>query len=236
MNTDKLIVALDTPSLEKAEKIVDKLCNVVKIFKIGSELFTAAGPAAIKMVHKKKCKVFLDLKFHDIPNTVANAAEVATSLGVFMFNVHAHGGRTMMREASQSVEKAAKKFKMPKPLVIGVTVLTSLDEDDLKELGIKRFLKDQALYLARMAKEFGLDGVVASAQEAKRIKQVCGENFVVVCPGIRPAGAEVADQKRIMTPKEAIAQGADFLVMGRPILEAKNPLKVAREVVEEISI
>ena len=234
MSSNKLIVALDVDELKKAQKLVDELKEVVSIFKIGSQLFTKEGPDVVKMVHKKKCRVFLDLKFHDIPNTVANAAEIVTSMGVFMFNVHVHGGRAMMRETALRAEKTAKKLKIKKPLIIGVTVLTSLDEFDIKELGIKRFLKDQALYLSKLAKEFGLDGVVSSAQEAKRIKQICGEDFKIICPGIRPGGAQLQDQKRVMTPKEAITQGADFLVIGRPIIEARNPVKVARQVVEEI--
>lgn len=231
---ERLIVALDVGDLKSARKLVNKLSKIVGAFKIGSQLFTSCGTEAIDMVHKKRRKVFLDLKLHDIPNTVARATEAITAKKVFMFNVHASGGKKMMQEAVNSAEKKAKKLKTQRPIILGVTVLTSMGEQDIRELGIKRFVKDQALYLAKMAKDSRLDGVVASAGEAKRIKQLCGQDFIVVCPGIRPAGASEDDQTRISTPKGAIKEGADYIVVGRPIIEAKDPLAAAKKIIEEM--
>ncbi len=220
---DKLIVALDVDSLKKAENFVGTLFPKVKIFKVGSQLFTACGPQAVNMIQKKGAKVFLDLKFHDIPNTVKNAVEIATSLKVFMLTLHISGGREML-EAIANIPG--------RPLVVGVTVLTSSNENDAEH---------SVLSLARLAKNSGLDGVVCSVHEAAMVRKECGRDFIIVTPGIRlarlhcgGAGSKTLDdQKRTATAKEAIEAGADYIVVGRPILESKNPLLIAQEIIGE---
>ena len=214
----ELIVALDVDSLKKAEKFVDLLYPKVKIFKIGLQLFTLYGPRAVEMVHKKGAKVFLDLKFHDIPNTVAGAAYSATSLGVFMFNLHAQGGQEMMQRAKEARDNAASKLGIKPPLLIAVTVLTSQDK------GSK--ILPLVLSFTNKVKEAGLDGVVASVNETAPLRRKFGKDLIIVTPGIRPKGADLGDQKRVATVSEAIKAGSDFLVIGRPILEAKDPLKI----------
>jgi orotidine-5'-phosphate decarboxylase len=231
----KLIVALDVDDLNSAGKIVDKLYPTVKIFKIGSQLFTNAGPGAVELVHNKGAKVFLDLKFHDIPNTVANAARAATRLKVFMFNVHVQGGFDMMKRAVSAANEETSRLKIKRPIILGVTVLTSMGEKDLRDLEIRKGVKSQVTYLAKLAKDAGLDGVVASADEIQPIRWSCADEFIIVTPGIRPSWAEIGDQKRTATPKEAIALGANYIVIGRPIIEAKDPRVAAEEVLKEIS-
>ena len=226
---DRLIVALDVPSLKEAEALVKTLSGSVHIFKIGKELFTSAGPEAVKMVHRHGAKVFLDLKFHDIPNTVAQALRAASNLNVFMVNVHCLGGRVMMQKAAEAVKASCKN----PPLLLGVTVLTSLAENDLKQVGIQKKIKDEVSALAKLAKKSGLDGVVASAQEIRLIRKACGKDFLIVTPGVRPAWAAVGDQKRIMTPREAIQAGSDFIVIGRPITQHSDPLAAARRILDE---
>lgn len=233
--SEKLIVALDVDSLYKAEKLVMKLSPYVKIFKIGSELFTSVGPDAISMVHNLGCKVFLDLKFHDIPNTVASAAKKAVEHKVFMFNVHAIGGSEMMKEAASIVKSHSKKSNISKPIVLGVTILTSMDKDEMKNLKFKGTIKNNVLNLAKLAKSSGLDGVVASPKELVYLRKALGKNFIIVTPGVRPAFAEKFDQKRIATPAEAIASGASFIVVGRPITMAKDPKKAALMILKEIN-
>lgn len=232
--SNKLIVALDVDSIDSAKQIVDKLYPTVKIFKIGSQLFTSVGPEAVKLVMAKGAKVFLDLKFHDIPNTVANAVKAAVRLKVFMLNLHVQGGFDMMRQAFLAVKEEAAKLDIERPLVLGVTVLTSMGEKDLRDLEIRKGVKSQVTYLARLAKDAGLDGVVASADEIQPIRWSCGDDFVIVAPGIRPQWAETGDQKRTATPKEAIALGANYIVVGRPILEAKDQRQAAEEILKEI--
>lgn len=232
---DALIVALDFSALEDAEKIVKKISPLVKTFKVGKELFTSAGPEAVEMIHSYKCRVFLDLKFHDIPNTVGSACEAATKLGVFMMNVHALGGQTMMVNAVQAVHKTAGEKKISPPKILGVTVLTSLTDKDLKEVGIKKKVKQEVESLAILAQRCGLDGVVASGQEIKTIRHVAGKNFLIVTPGVRPVWAAHGDQKRIITPKEAIRLGADYIVVGRPITQHPQPLLAAEKILEEIN-
>ena len=205
---DKLIVALDVDTLGEAKKFVDKLYPAVKMFKVGSQLFTACGPEAVKMVTQKGAKVFLDLKSHDIPNTVKKAVEAAAKLQVFMLTVHLSGGKAMLQAAVSVVNR---------PKIVGVTVLTSQSEDNTS---------NRVLELANLAKEAGLDGVVCSVSETRMIKKALGKDFLVVNPGIRPKDSSVNDQKRVATPKEAIDAGADFIVMGRPILEAQDPIKL----------
>ena len=232
---ERLVLALDVDNFKKAEELVSKLNNYVGVFKIGSQLFTAEGAKVVNMVNDKGGKVFLDLKFHDIPNTVARAAEVATKSGVYIFNVHTSGGYEMMKAAAEATKKTSLALGISKPLILGVTLLTSINQEILeKEIGIKKRLEEQVVHLAKLAKAAGLDGVVASPREIREIRKACGENFVILTPGIRPAGKSSDDQKRIMTPREAIKSGADFLVIGRPIRNAFNPVEAAKEILKEM--
>lgn len=232
--SERLIVALDVPELAQAERFVARLSPWVKRFKVGSELFTAAGPAAIAMIVRRRCQVFLDLKFHDIPNTAAKAAAAAARLGVFMINFHAQGGGEMLKEAVVSVATTCEKYRIQRPILLGVTVLTSMGAKDWSALGARRSLKRQVIFLAELCKQQGLDGVVASAQEAAGIRRKLGKDFVIVCPGIRPAEASRGDQQRIATPRGALKAGADYLVVGRPITEAKDPAAAARSILKEM--
>lgn len=232
---ERLVLALDVDDLKKANELVDKLSDYVGVFKIGSQLFTAEGAKVVNMVNERGGKVFLDLKFHDIPNTVARAAEVATKLGVYIFNVHTLGGYEMMKTTAEVTAKTSQELGVKKPLILGVTLLTSINQEILeKEIGIKKRLKEQVVHLAKLAKAAGLDGVVASSWEIKEIRKACGEDFVILTPGIRPAGKSFDDQKRVMTPREAIKLGADFLVIGRPIRNAVNPVEAAKEILREM--
>ncbi|MBN1354183.1 MAG: orotidine-5'-phosphate decarboxylase [Candidatus Omnitrophica bacterium] len=222
----KLIVALDVNSFKKAKKLVNTLTPYVDIFKIGSELFTSCGPAVISYINGKKRKVFLDLKFHDIPNTVASSARAAARHGVFMFNIHASGGYDMMRMAQAAVKDETKRLKIKKPVVLGVTVLTSEKKKDTAK---------EVVRLAKLSKKACLDGVVCSAGETKRVKKACGRKFIVVNPGVRPERAAKNDQKRITTPREAVRNGADFIVVGRPITQARSPVSAAKRISEEMA-
>lgn len=215
----ELIVAVDVPNLEQASRVLDQLADSVRWFKVGLQLFTAVGPGVVREIRARGGKVFLDLKFHDIPNTVAGAAESATALGVEMFNVHASGGEAMMRAAMEGGAKAGGA----RPLVIAVTILTSQPATET-----------DVLKLARSAKSGRLDGVVCSAREAVTLKRELGAEFKLVCPGIRPAWSEKGDQDRIVTPRDAVRAGADYIVVGRPILDAPNPADAARRVIEEM--
>ncbi len=232
--SDKLIVALDFSSLAEAEKLVKKASPLVKIFKVGKELFTTAGPEAVHMIHSHKCQVFLDLKFHDIPNTVASACEAAAKQGVFMVNVHALGGKNMMVSAVQAIHKYAEEKKTPPTKIVGVTVLTSMTDPDLKEVGVHKKVRQEVEQLAVLAQHCGLDGVVASAQEIKLIRKKTDKKFLVVTPGVRPTWAAHGDQKRVMTPREAIQEGADYIVVGRPITQHPQPLVAAEKILKEI--
>ncbi len=230
---DRLIVALDNPDLKAAEDLMDRLRGKVRLFKVGSALFTRYGPAAIEAVHQRGAKVFLDLKFHDIPQTVGLAARQAGEMGVFMFNVHASGGAALLRTARESVADLD-----PPPLLIAVTVLTSLDTEDLRSIGFASTAEDLVVRLARLAQASGLDGVVASPREVRAIREACGSDFRIVTPGVRPAGSEKenpTDQKRFATPEAALADGSDFLVVGRPITEADDPVAAAESVLEGMS-
>ena len=232
---ERLVLALDVDDFKKAEELVGKLSDYVGVFKIGSQLFTAEGAKVVDMINKKGGKVFLDLKFHDIPNTVARAAEVATKLGVYIFNVHTSGGYEMMKAAAEASKKISLMLDIRKPLILGVTLLTSINQEILeKEIGIKKRLEEQVVHLAELAKAASLDGVVASSWEIKEIRKTCGEDFVILTPGIRPAGKSSDDQKRVMTPGEAIKLGSDFLVIGRPIRNASNPVEAAKEILREM--
>lgn len=227
--SEKLIVALDVRSQGEAKDLVRKLSPAVRVFKVGMGLFTLCGPEAVKLVHDSGAKVFLDLKFHDIPNTVAGAVRAAAKLGVFMVNIHALGGSEMMIRAA-----AAARESDNRPKLLGVTVLTSMDQSSMGEVGIDKKIEDEVVSLARLGRESGLDGVVASPNEVGLIRKNLGKDFIIVTPGIRPAGAERGDQKRIMTPAEAIRAGADYIVVGRPVIETKDPLEAARKIIREM--
>ncbi|CAB0150066.1 Orotidine 5'-phosphate decarboxylase [Pseudidiomarina piscicola] len=213
-----VFVALDYSSAEQAWPLVNQLDPKQCGLKVGKELFTAAGPDFVRQLVAKDFKVFLDLKFHDIPNTVAKAVHAAAELGVWMVNVHASGGRRMLEAAKQ----ALADYPQP-PLLIAVTVLTSMEADDLTDIGIQRTPAEQVMHLAALTQQAGLDGVVCSAQEAAVIQQQCGKEFVLVTPGIRPEGAAQGDQRRVMTPAAAAQQGIQVLVIGRPITQAADP-------------
>ena len=235
MFQNKLIVAIDVEDLAAADQLVTTLSDAVKWFKIGKQLFTAVGLTSVKLLHDAKKNIFLDLKFHDIPNTVAGAVASATKIGANMINIHASGGLEMIHAAREAAEKQASELGIPKPALLGVTVLTSVDEANFqRDFGTQRKLKDQVAYLAELSQKAGLDGVVASPLEIELIRKVCGNDFVVVAPGVRPAGAASNDQQRVMTPGEAIDAGADYIVVGRPITAADNPRDAARAILQEI--
>jgi len=231
---DKLIVALDLPSGSAATQMAERLQGHVGLFKVGSELFTAEGPVPVRYLITTGHKVFLDLKFHDIPNTVRAAAREAAELGVSMFNVHASGGRKMMEAALEGACGAAPAESDARPKVLAVTILTSLEAQDLAELGISGTPREAVVRLARLAQTAGLDGVVASAREIAAIRQACGPDILIVTPGIRPASAATNDQARIATPASAMAAGADYVVVGRPITGAPDPLAAADAIVAEM--
>lgn len=230
----KIILALDVETKTEAVSWVKRLKESVGMFKVGKQLFTAEGPHVVKMIRNERGKVFLDLKFHDIPNTVAAAGIEAVRLGVDMFNVHALGGYDMMARTAETVRNESERLGIKKPLLIAVTILTSMNEESVLEVGISPPLSDEVERLALLAKRAGLDGVVASPQEIGLIKKACGSDFVVVTPGVRPSFASKDDQKRVMTPGEAIKKGADYLVVGRPITKADDPAKAAKKIAEEM--
>ncbi|HEB72651.1 MAG TPA: orotidine-5'-phosphate decarboxylase [Nitrospirae bacterium] len=232
---EKLIVALDAPTIDQAKRMIDKIGGRVKWLKIGSQLFTGAGPEAVEMVKKAGCKVFLDLKYHDIPATVSGAVKTAVEMGVDMMNIHALAGRKTLETAIRSVNELCAGSDVAKPLMIAVTILTSMDAEDLAEIGIEREPGEMVTRLAAMAKKAGMDGVVASPEETGLIKNTLGERFVVVTPGIRPEWAGKDDQKRTKTPAEAIRSGSDYIVIGRPILKSDDPADAVRRTFEEMS-
>jgi orotidine-5'-phosphate decarboxylase len=220
----KLIVALDVSTLKQARALVDILYPEVKIFKIGSQLFTQKGPEAVRMVREKGAQVFLDLKFHDIPNTVACAVKSSKAHGVLMLNVHASGGAEMMKAA------VSARGKSSLPLLLAVTMLTSMDKRELNNIGISRAPLAQVKKLALLAKRCGMDGVVCSGHEISLVRKACGRNFIILTPGIRPFGGSVQDQKRTMTPEAAARKGADYIVVGRPVIHAQHPLEVVKTI------
>jgi orotidine-5'-phosphate decarboxylase len=224
--SEKLILALDVANYNYAIDLVERFGEYIGIFKVGPELFLSSGMKIVEAINKKGKKVFLDLKFHDIPNTVSKTAIVATRLGVHMFNVHASGGMEMMKKCKDGVAELCLKENLNKPKILGVTVLTSISKEILKsEVGIQLSLKTHVKHLASLAQKAGLDGVIASAKEASMIRELCGKGFLIVTPGIRPSWTPPDDQKRTMTPKEAIKEGADYLVIGRGVLQHEDPLK-----------
>jgi orotidine-5'-phosphate decarboxylase len=230
-----ILVALDVESAAKAIELADLLRGAVGGYKIGKQLFTAAGPAMVRELTSRGDRVFLDLKFHDIPNTVAGAVQSAVATGAWMVNVHASGGSAMMKAAAEAAAKTAAALGRSRPLVIGVTVLTSMTDEVLNEIGVTRPMLDQVVHLARLAKASGLDGVVASPQETRAIRDACGKDFQIVTPGIRPPNEGnnrqgKDDQARTLTPAEAISAGATYLVIGRPITAASNPRQAAESI------
>ncbi len=230
----RLIFALDVDEFAAAEKWVSELHENVGLFKIGKQLFTKCGPQVVQMVQERGGQVFLDLKYHDIPNTVAKAAVEACKLGVRMFNVHALGGLEMMQQTAKEVDAWCAGTGNERPIMLAVTILTSSTEETLRGVGIDRPVSEMVPRLAKLAKEAGFDGVVASPQEVGLIRAACGENFQIVTPGVRPGFAAMDDQKRVMTPADAIAAGATALVIGRPISAAANPLEAAGRILAEI--
>lgn len=233
---DKIIVALDVPTGGEALSIVSELKESVGAFKVGLQLFTSAGPDLVRKLVNTGAPLFLDLKFHDIPNTVAKAAVGASRLGVWMINVHASGGSEMMRQASYEVREACEREGRERPLIIAVTVLTSSENDTLREIGVADQTHQQVLRLAELTAKCGLDGVVASPLEIELIRtRIASKEFVIVTPGIRPVSATNNDQKRVMTPAEAVQVGADHLVIGRPITAARDRLRAVEQILEEIT-
>ena len=230
MSDSKIIVALDYPSESEAFQLIDKLdANLCRV-KVGKEMFTHLGPDFVEKIQTRGFDVFLDLKYHDIPNTVAKACEAAASLGVWMLNVHASGGSRMMEAAANAIANHQNR-----PYLIAVTILTSMSQEDLSELGINVTPAEQALKLAGLAQSCGLDGIVCSAQEAPLMRKNFNDDFILVSPGIRPAGSKTDDQRRIMTPKDAISAGSNYLVIGRPITQSDDPLGILRTINSEIS-
>ena len=230
MNDPKIIVALDFPTAALALSLVDRLQPTRCRLKVGKELFTATGPELLEKLMQRGFEIFLDLKFHDIPNTTAQACKAAAALGVWMVNVHALGGRQMMEAAREAMAQSAQP-----PKLIAVTLLTSLAQEDLAELGIAATPADMVLRLATLARDSGLDGVVCSAQEAALLRKHCGNEFCLVTPGIRPANASRDDQSRVMTPQAALQAGSSYLVIGRPITQAKDPLQALLDINQEIA-
>jgi len=228
----KIIFALDVHGLEDIDRWADRLTGKVGMFKIGKELFTSCGPAAVKAVQRAGGQVFLDLKYHDIPNTVASAMLEAARLGVSIANLHALGGAEMMESAASAVHKEFSDAERPR--LLAVTILTSSTVETLRQIGIEHSVQDMVVRLARLAKSSGMDGVVASPLEIGLIREACGPDFLIVTPGVRPSFASVDDQKRIMTPAEAVSCGADYLVIGRPIAKAADPVQAADCIANEI--
>lgn len=229
--TSPIVVALDFPDMKQALLMADQLDPSLCRVKVGKELYTATGPAILEELHKRNYEVFLDLKFHDIPNTCAKAVGVAADLGVWMVNVHASGGQRMMEAARNELEK-----KSHKPLLIGVTVLTSMEQSDLAGIGLDVDPMVQVERLAKLTQASGLDGVVCSAREVALIRDVCGPDFLTVTPGIRPEGSEVGDQKRVMTPKQAVDAGVDYMVIGRPVTQSQTPRKTIENILASLVV
>jgi len=229
MNDPKIIVALDYPAAASALALAERLQPALCRLKVGKELFTASGPALLEQLMRRGFEVFLDLKFHDIPNTAAQACKAAASLGVWMVNVHALGGRKMLEAAREAIAHSAQQ-----PKLIAVTMLTSMAQEDLADIGISATPAEMVLRLAMLARDSGLDGVVCSAQEAALLRKQCGNEFCLVTPGIRPAQASLDDQSRVMTPLAALQAGSSYLVIGRPITRAADPLQALLDINQEI--
>ncbi|HYE73431.1 MAG TPA: orotidine-5'-phosphate decarboxylase [Blastocatellia bacterium] len=232
---ERIVVALDVETADQALILVEKLRGTVGMFKVGKQLFTAAGPDIVRRIIEMGEKVFLDLKFHDIPNTVAMAGVEAMRLGASIFNIHALGGSKMMRATVDAVNQTAEREGLAKPIILGVTVLTSHDQSSLSDLGINRSVEEQVVQLAKLCAANGINGVVASPKEIKSIREAISDpDFVILTPGVRPLGADLNDQSRVMTPAEAVQFGATYLVIGRPITGAKDVVEAAKKIIEEI--
>jgi orotidine-5'-phosphate decarboxylase len=227
----RLVLPLDVDSVREADRLVRRLTDEVGLFKVGKQLFMHAGPDVVRRIQRRGGEVFLDLKFHDIPQTVALAAVEAARLGVRIFNVHAAGGGTMMATTAAAVRDVCRRERLRRPIMLAVTVLTSLEDRDLRAVGVADTAAKQVVRLARLAKANGMDGVVASPREIGAIRRACGEDFVILTPGIRQASDDRGDQKRVETPEAATRAGADYLVVGRPIRDAANPVAAARGIV-----
>jgi len=235
MSKEKLIVALDVDNRGRAMELVNKLAGNVGLFKVGLELFYAEGAGMIRDITATGTKVFLDLKLHDIPNTVGRAARVLARYGAAIINVHAAGGRDMMRAARESAAEEAQKHGLPVPMVVAVTVLTSIEQNTFNnEMGLPGAIKDRVRAWALLSRESGLDGVVCSPKEIVLVREACGPDFKIITPGIRPTGAELGDQRRIMTPSDAVHAGASYIVVGRPITGAPDPVAAAGVISEEL--
>lgn len=235
MSNDKIIVALDVPDTESAIALIDKLESVT-FWKVGLELFTSSGPRILEVLKSRQKRIFLDLKFHDIPNTVAGACRAAAGYGVDLMTIHATSGRDALKAAKEAVEEGAAQAGVKPPKLIAVTVLTSISARQLAlDLKIPSELPEYALDMALMAQEMGLDGAVCSPQEVAHLRQICGDDFVLVCPGVRPTWAEAGDQKRSLTPSQAIQAGADYLVIGRPITAAAEPELAWKRISQELT-
>ncbi len=231
---DRLVLALDVDDGETALGLVEQLEESVDVFKVGMQLFTREGPEIIRRIRERGKKVFYDAKYHDIPNTVANAGRMAVRLGLHIYNVHTLGGYEMIERTVLATRKEAEELGVEKPLILGVTVLTHLDQGMLRDLGMEKELKDEVVHLAGLAKRAGLEGVISSPKEIKLIRQACGDDFLIMTPGIRPLWADGNEQRRRMTPREALKAGADFIVIGRPILQAGDPVEATRKVLQEM--
>ncbi len=232
---NRLIFALDVDDLAEAERLVTLLRQEVGVFKVGKQLFLHAGPEVVRMIHRHGGDVFLDLKFHDIPHTVAKAGVEAARLGVRFFDVHASGSSEMMERTQAEVTRACRREGLRRPKILAVTVLTSLGKGDLRRVGVVDGVENQVVRLARLARKAGMDGVVASPLEVAHTRRACGRGFLIVTPGVRPASGDRDDQKRVMTPGDAMRAGADYLVVGRPIRDALDPLRMAREIVTDMT-
>ncbi len=231
---DRLIVALDVERFEDAAELINELSREVDIFKVGIGPFTGFGQEILQKLETEDKKVFLDLKFHDIPNTVYNAACAGARHGVSMMNFHCLGGRDMLKAAVKGAEEGCAEGVHEMPILLGVTILTSMGPEEMAEIGLTGEVEDKVIQLAETAKQAGLDGVVASAKEARTIKKRLGKDFIVVTPGVRPEWAAAGDQKRVLTPKQAMTEGADYIVVGRPIIKAADPAEAARRIIEEM--
>ena len=231
-----IIVALDFDSKEKALSLVDRIKGKISHFKVGLELFSRCGIEIVKEISDKNCRVFLDLKYHDIPNTVKSAAKVAVEAGVWMYNIHALGGFEFMKSVAEFNREYSEKIGIERPLLIAVTILTSMGNEDLKQIGINTDVETEVLKLAELAKRAGLDGIVCSAKEVKKIKENFGKDFLTVTTGIRPVWASKDDQKRIVTPADAVKLGTDYMVIGSPITRADNPEKVAKKILYQYRV
>ena len=234
MADNRLIVALDFHNIDDVKKIVESLGDSVNYYKVGMELFYSVGPSVVEWLKEQKKNIFLDLKLHDIPNTVAGGLCSLMRLGANILNVHASGGYTMMKTAADRLKAEAEINNFERPKLIAITVLTSINQDEWQDLGFQTQMRSQAVRFALLAKKAGLDGVVASPQEAKSIRESCGDDFLIVTPGIRPIGSAINDQSPISTPAQALKNGASHLVIGRPIIAAENPREAALSIIEEI--